>query len=313
MKKVNLEGMIPAAVLPMDPSFTPRFDAYSLYVDWLIGQDAVAIAVNMDTGEGPQLSREERRMAIQTAVETANGRVPIVAGIGGSTTAVAVEEARLAKQAGAEALIVFPNAAFRNDPLDPRIPVEYHKAIADEGDLPVVLFQLAPVFGGVNYTRETLLGLLEIPQVAAIKEASFDLQYFIYTTETLKLSSRHITLLTGNDRFITESIMLGAVGGLLGFGAVGCKMIAQMLSLAAAGDFKGVVELRPKLQAFASCIYCDPVLDYRARCKMALSQIGVFGKDLTYVRPPLLRTSDEEAEKVFEALVAAGMVEAVAG
>ena len=278
-------------------------------MDWLIGQDAVAISVNMDTGEGPQLSRDERRLAIETCVDAAGGRVATVAGISGVTTASAVEEGRLARDAGADALVIFPNPAFRNDPLDPRVPVDYHRAVADETGLPIVLFQLAPVFGGVNYTRETLLRLLEIPQVVAIKEASFDLQYFVYTTETLNMVDKPITLLTGNDRFIAESILLGATGALLGFGAVGCKPIADMLKLAHGEDYAGILRMRPKLHAFATSIYADPVLDYRARCKMALSQIGVFDRELTYVRPPLLRTSEEEAQLLSQALKAAGMLQ----
>lgn len=309
MKQLNLKGMIPAAILPMTGEYEPRYESYARYIDWLIGQNAVAIAVNMDTGEGPQLSSEERRRVIETSVEAARGRVPIIAGVGGSTTAMAVAEARLAQKAGAAGVVVFPNAGFRNMPLDPRIPFEYHRAVADESGLPIVLFQLAPVFGGVNYTRETLSKLLEIKQVIAIKEASFDAQYFAYTKETLDLAGSGITLLTGNDRFITESILLGAEGALLGFGAVGCGIIAEMLRCAAAGDLKAVTALRPRLHAFALAIYKDPVLDYRVRCKIALAQIGVIGQDEIFVRPPLLTPGTEEAAEIRAALESAGMLE----
>lgn len=171
----------------------------------------------------------------------------------------------------------------------------------------MILFQLAPVFGGVNYTRETLLHLLEIPEVVAIKEASFDPQYFAYTKETLDMAGRDITLLTGNDRFITESILLGATGALLGFAAIGCGMVAEMLAAANAGDWKLVVDMRPRLRAFASVIYKDPVLDYRARCKAALAYIGVIERNQTYVRPPLLSVEDVEYATIGEALVQAGM------
>lgn len=305
----DLQGMYPAVILPMDENYRPDYGAYGDYLEWLIGQKAAGFAINMDTGEGPQLSPDQRRRAAEKAVEVANGRVFVLGGVMGATTAGAVETAQMYAEAGVDGLVVFPNAAFRNDPLDPRIPHDYHKAIADASGLPLVLFQLAPVFGGVNYTRETLLKLLEIPQVIGIKEASFDAQYYAFTKETVEMASRPITILTGNDRFITESILLGATGGLLGFGAIGCQLVAEMLESANADRFQEVVQMRPRLDKFAQFIYKDPVLDYRARCKVALAHLGVIDPGLTYVHPPLLQIGDEESEEIRQALAEAGMLE----
>jgi 4-hydroxy-tetrahydrodipicolinate synthase len=304
----DLKGMFPAVILPMDERYRPNYEAYGNYLEWLIAEKAAGFAINMDTGEGPQLSPEERRRAAEKAVEVAEGRVFVLGGVMGATTAGAVETAQMYREAGVDGLVVFPNAAFRNDPLDPRIPHSYHKAIADASGLPLVLFQLAPVFGGVNYTRETLLKLLEIPEVIGIKEASFDAQYYAYTKETVDMAGRPITILTGNDRFITESILLGATGGLLGFGAIGCKLVAEMLDSANAGRWEEVVAMRPRLDRFAQFIYNDPVLDYRARCKVALAHVGVIDHGLTYVRPPLLQISAEESAEIRHALDEAGML-----
>jgi 4-hydroxy-tetrahydrodipicolinate synthase len=309
MSDINLKGMVPAAILPMNADYEPEYEAYERYIEWLVGENAVAIAVNMDTGEGPQLNVEERRRAVETAVKVANGRCLIVAGVMGSTTHGAVEMAKIYKEAGADGVVVFPNAAFRNDPLDIRIPYNYHKAIADETGLPQILFQLAPVFGGVNYTRETLLKLLEIPEVVSIKEASFDAQYFAYTMETIRMAEREITVLTGNDLFITESLLLGATGALLGFAAIGCGMVAEMIDHFNSGRHAEGVAMRPLVQGFADRIYKDPVLDYRARCKAALAHIGVIDRSQIYVRPPLFPTEGEEYEAVREALIEAGMLE----
>jgi 4-hydroxy-tetrahydrodipicolinate synthase len=312
MNSINLKGVIPAAILPMRADYKPVYDAYERYLEWLIRENAIALSINMDTGEGPQLSIEERRLAIEVAVKIANGRVPVIAGVMGSTTDNAVEMAHVNKEAGAEGLVIFPNAAFRNKPLDPRVPYEYHKAIAEETDLPIVLFQLAPIFGGVLYSRQTLMKLLEIPQVIAIKEASFDAQYFAYTKKTIDLAERPITLLSGNDLFITESFLLGAEGALLGFAAIGCRMVAKMLNHFAGGEYNEGVKMRPQVQGFADFIYGDPILDYRARCKAALAHLDVIDRSQIYVRPPMLQVDDEEYEGLGEALVTAGMLDKAA-
>jgi len=308
MKDINLKGMIPAAILPMTADYKPDYEAYARYLEWLIAEGAVSLAINMDTGEGPQLTVEERRRAAEVAVDAASGSCTVVAGVMGATTAGAVGMAKIYRDAGVDGLVVFPNAAFRNDPLDPRIPIDYHRAIAEEIGLPIILFQLAPVFGGVNFSREILRQLLEIPQVVALKEASFDAQYFAFTKETVDMVKRPITLLTGNDRFITESFLLGAEGALLGFGAIGCGMVAGMIQAFAAGDYTAGVAMKPRVQGFADVIYADPVLDYRARCKVALAHIGVLNHDQTYVRPPLLQIASDETEHLKQALLKAGML-----
>jgi dihydrodipicolinate synthase/N-acetylneuraminate lyase len=275
MKEINLKGILPAAIVPMTADYEPDYKAYARYLDWLIEENAIALAINMDTGEGPQLTPAERRRVAEVAVGAAKGRCAVVAGVMGTTTQGAVEVARMYKEVGVDGVVVFPNAAFRNDPLAPRIPYEYHKAIADEAGLPIILFQLAPV---------------------------------AYTKETLDMADRSITLLTGNDRFITESFLLGAEGALLGFCAIGCGMVAEMLSTFRQGKYKEAVAMRPRVQGFGDFIYKDPVLDYRARCKVALAHIGVLEHGQTFVRPPMLQISNEESEEIKKALIQAGML-----
>lgn len=308
MKQINLKGAVPAAILPMNATYQPDFDHYEHYLKWLIDNGAIALAVNMDTGEGPQLTIEERLQVVQVAAKVAAGRATVMAGLMGATTEGAVSLAVAYKEAGADGLVIFPNAAFRNDPLDVAISYGYHKAIAEATDMPLMLFQLAPVFGGVLYTRDTLRKLLEIPQVTSIKEASFDAQYYSYTIETVRMCGRPITVLTGNDRFITESILLGAEGALLGFAAVGCPLVAKMLKLSNTGKLGEVAVMRNKLQRFAEVIYADPVLDYRARCKAALAILGVIDRKLTFVRLPLLPTPDKDYPILQQALEEAGML-----
>lgn len=306
MEKLNFEGVFPATILPMDENYKPDYDEFAKYIDWLVGQGAIGAAVNMDTGEGPQLSEDERITVIKTAKEAAAGRISVIAGVSGATTMAAARSAEAYAKAGAQGLVVFPNAAFRNEPLDVRIPVDYHKAIAEASGLPIVLFQLAPIFGGVIYSRETLLELIDLPGVAAIKEASFDAALYTETIDTLAQASNKITLLTGNDLMITESFLLGAKGALLGVCAIGCGLVAKMLKEFQKGNVMGALDMRSSVQNFAKVIYANPMLDYRARAKVALSLINVIRPEVAYVRPPMLQI-DEAGKKAIDAcLIAAG-------
>ena len=306
MPPLELKGIIPATILPMSADFKPDFNAFQAYLEWLLDQHPVALAINMDTGEGPQLSPEERRQTLETTSSVVRGRCPILAGVMGGSTLDAVENAITAKAAGADGLVIFPNAAFRNTPLDPEIPYQHHKAIAEPTGLPMVLFQLASIFGGVLYPREVLLKLLEIPQVIALKESSFNAEVFAQTRETLDLADRPITLLTGHDRFIIGSFLLGADGALLGYGAVACNILAEMIRTFHADQIKKALAMKPILQGLADFLFRDPMLDYRARCKAALACIGVITREQIHVRPPMLPVDDLEYDRTQDALLKAG-------
>ena len=312
MQTLNLEGIIPAVIVPMLKDFSIDFTAFRRYLEWVISQRAVGVAVNVDTGEGPYLTPEERVEVIRTACEVASGRCAVIAGVGGPGTLVAMANARAAREAGADALLVFPTPAFLNDPLDERIAFDYHRAIAEASGLPLIVFQLGPIFGGVNYPPDALAKLLKLPQVVGLKDASFDAQRFVLTRDILRQAEHPITLLTGNDNFILESFLLGAQGGLLGYGAVGVSLLVALLETVNWGDFSRAVEMQGRVQGFCDYIYNRPIGDYRARCKVALVHMGLLDPEQTYVRPPYLSLWQAEKEAARRAVEAAGLLGVVA-
>jgi len=306
MPEINLRGIIPAIVTPMTASGALDLSALKRYVNWLVEQGPVALAVNVDTGEGPHLTTEERCRTLETVAEAAAGRCGVVAGVGGPSTAQGVANARDAQSAGANALLVFPIAAFLGQPLNPELPYRYHAAIAEAVDLPLILFQLQPALGGVLYTTEVLHRLIAIPTVTAIKEASFDALRFLRVKADLASARRRITLLTGNDNFIYESFVLGAEGALLGFSTLGTREQVDMLAALRRGDDATARALGQRLQALADVVFAPPVTDYRARTKEALVMLGVLEE--ATVRPPLLPISAAERDALKQSLRQAGLL-----
>jgi dihydrodipicolinate synthase/N-acetylneuraminate lyase len=269
----------------------------------------VALAVNVDTGEGPHLTLDEKRQTLETVAEAVAGKCRVIAGVAGPSTAQGIANARAALAAGANALLIFPISAFLGQPLNPEIPYRYHAAIAEAVDLPLILFQLQPALGGVLFTTEILHKLITIPSVAAIKEASFDAMRFLQVKAALESASRRITFLTGNDNFICESFILGAEGALLGFSTLGTREQVDMLAAVRRGDFSKARELGARLQPLADVIFSPPVTDYRARTKEALKMLGIL--ENTTVRPPLLPISETERETIRQALQNAGLLSPV--
>jgi len=309
VQATDLNGIIPAVIVPMGEDFTMDIPAFRRYLEWVISQGPVGLAVNVDTAEGPYLTADERAEVIRTAREVAAGRCFIVAGVGGPGTAQATANAQAARDSGADALLVFPTAAFLNDPLDAAIMRSYHEAIADASGLPLIVFQLGPLFGGINYPPRALAELLELPSVIGLKDASFDAQIFAQTRDVVRAADHPITLLTGNDNFLLESFLLGATGGLLGYGAVGVGLLVDMLAAVARGDFDAAVGMQPRVQGYCDYIYGRPIGDYRARCKLALTQMGLLEPDQIYVRPPYKSlTGPEELVAARQAVAEAGLL-----
>lgn len=305
---IDLKGLTPAIILPMHEGGEPDEQGLRRYVRWVSEQGPVALAVNVDTGEGPHLTHQEKLRVLHIVKEETS--LPCIVGVGGPFTAQAVQQARDFKDAGADALLIFPIPAYLSSPLDPRIPLRYHEAIAAVG-LPLILFQLQPALGGVNYDAETLRQLIDIDGVIALKEASFDARRYLDTARLVeslpKYRSGRFAMLTGNDNFILESFMLGCTGALIGFGAIMTREQATMIEAWRSGKIDEARRLGARVQRLADTVFAAPVANYRARLKEGLVMLGVL--DQAHVRPPLLPIPESERRQLRRALSDIGLLD----
>ncbi len=306
---LNFRGLIAATVLPMDADAQVDEAGLRSYIRWVAEQGVVGVAINADTGESAHLTHAEKVRVLEVVKAELPPHVMMVAGLAGPFTALAVQQARDYRSAGADALLVFPIPAYLSTPLDPEMPVRYHRAIAEVG-VPLILFQLQPALGGVNYDRPTLERLLAIDGVAAIKEASFDARRYMDMVAIVRDSGRDVAMLTGNDNFIYESFLMGADGALIGFGAVMTREQVELIRLAHAHAFDEAAPLAARVQRLADAVFAPPVANYRVRLKEALVLLGVLGN--ATVREPLLPIDDEERRALRAMLADVGLLEAVA-
>jgi 4-hydroxy-tetrahydrodipicolinate synthase len=299
--KLDLDGIIPAVVTPLDKNYEVDEKQLRGYISWLRGYKGLkGLAVNMDTGEGPHLTDAERRRIVEIYKEELKGEIPILAGLCARSTAEAAEQAAMYREAGADALVVFPPPVFAGSKLGPKIPVSYHEAIFKASGLPLILFQLQAALAGAIFTEETLIALCEMEGAVALKEASFDAVTFINTANSMKKAKSEITLLTGNDNFIYESFVLGATGALIGVGTLAIHEQIEMHRAAMNRNYELGQSIWNNVKPLCDAVFADPVRDYRARTKVALKELGVITS--TVMRPPLFEVKGEEADMVKMAL-----------
>jgi 4-hydroxy-tetrahydrodipicolinate synthase len=162
-------GVAPALVTPFTADDALDEEAFRRLIDAQIEGGVSALVVLGTTGENPTITETERRQLVDWAVETTNGRVPVIVGTGTNNTEESVAFSEAAIAAGADGLLVV--GPYYNKPTQDGFTAHV-KRIAEAADAPILLYNV-PGRTSFNIAPETALHLAEeVPQVAGIKEAS---------------------------------------------------------------------------------------------------------------------------------------------
>ena len=253
-------GLIPAVPVPFRGS-TIDEQAQHDYAHWMKTQIVAGVAVWAHTGRGPHLTDRQRRLVLKTWREALPHKV-IVAG------ANSVEMAREAKRGGADALLAFPRRERA---------AEYHAELGRE--LPVIAFYLYEAAGGVDYDNETLHEILSQPAVIGIKVATLDSVMTFQRVAQVLRDHPDKLLITGEDRFLGYSILLGARAALIGMGAALTDVHAKLIGARAAGDAHDFLTVSAQLDAFSQATFIAPMEGYIRRMLWALAAEGVIPDD----------------------------------
>ncbi|WP_077146255.1 4-hydroxy-tetrahydrodipicolinate synthase [Sphingopyxis sp. KK2] len=288
-------GSIPALVTPFRDG---AFDAPALkrLVDWQIGEGTSALVPCGTTGESPTLGFDEHYQVIDTCLEAAAGRVPVIAGCGSNDTATAVRHMRYAQAAGAAAALIV--APYYNKPSQAGI-IAHYQALADASDLPIVVYNV-PGRTVADISAATMNKLAEIPSVVAIKDASGDLAR---VTEHRAGAGKDFCQLSGNDDLWLPHALLGGAGCISVTANVAPRLCADFAAACAAGDWARALTLHDRLFGLHQAMFSD---SSPAPAKYALSRIhDWFSPE---VRLPIIPASDASRAAVDAALSAAGVI-----
>lgn len=201
----TIKGSIVALVTPMLSSGNIDFQRLEQLIEWHIENRTDGIVVAGTTGESATLSHEEQNQLIQFVVKQVAKRVPVIAGAGSSSTAVACELAQHAKAAGADAcLIVTP---YYNKPTQQGL-YEHYRYIAEHVDLPIILYNV-PGRTGCDLLPETVEKLAKIERIIGIKDATGKIDRL---GQLLKHTPRSFSIFSGDDATALEWMLNGAKG-----------------------------------------------------------------------------------------------------
>jgi len=307
MPRPILRGAFTALVTPFNPDGSLDETAFRRLVRWQILAGIDGLVPCGTTGESPTLSPDERDQLIAATVEIvgerpSRGRVRVIAGTGTNDTRATVAATRRAATLGADAaLIVTP---YYNRP-DGRMLEAHFRTIADEGDLPIVVYNV-PSRTGTNVDAATFLRLAEHPRVIAVKEASGNLEQI---ARICAERPRDVAVLAGDDAWTLPILALGGDGVVsVASNEIPGDLVA-LCGAAHAGDWDAARRIHERwlplfLANFRGAPNPVPV-------KAALLAMGLLGCDA--VRAPLLSLEAEPRAALAGLLRRLGVVEPAGG
>jgi 4-hydroxy-tetrahydrodipicolinate synthase len=303
-------GVIPAALLPFNEDFSIDEASFRSHLRDIAAVDGIsAVTINAHATEVASCSYDEQVRVLAITQDEIGARLPIVNGIYSEGPFEAARLAKMAHAGGASALLVFPSGVYTFGQR-PEMAVDYFKRIADATDMPLILFQY-PLAGGQGYPLATLTGIMDaVPSVRAIKDWSANPQLHERQIRTLQSRTPSVTVLTTHSAWLLSSLVLGCNGLLSGSGSVIAELQAQLFRAVQANDLATARKLNDRIWPTAEVFYAEPWVDMHNRMKEALVLLGRLPRAV--VRPPLMKLSAAEIERIRLALVAAGLLNATA-
>ncbi len=299
-------GVIPAVLLPFADDLTIDEKNFRKHLQDVAAVNGLsAVTINAHSTEVASCTFDEQRRVLDIAQDEIGVRLPIVNGVWADGSREAARIARMAEERGASALLVFPPAPFALGQ-SPAMAVEHFRRIADASGLPLIAFQY-PLATGQGFPRDTLLKMVEeVPTIRAIKDWAGNVPQHEMHIRELQSLPRPVNVLTTHSAWLLSSLVLGCNGLLSGSGSVIADLQSALFQAVKANDLAEARRLNDRIYPLARVFYAEPSADMHNRMKEALVLLGRLPRAV--VRPPLVKLTRAEIDRIRIALVAAGLL-----
>ncbi len=288
-------GSLVALITPMRADGAIDEAALARFVDWQIQEGTQGLIPVGTTGESPTLSHDEHRRVVEITVETAKGRVPVIAGAGSNSTAEAISLTQHAKDAGADAaLVVTP---YYNKPTQEGLFLHF-KTIADSVDIPILIYNIPPR-SVVDMSAETMGRLARHPNIVGVKDATANLTRPLHTRRTC---GPEFCQLSGEDHTALAFLAVGGMGCISVTGNVAPRLCGEMHQAWKAGRVPEAMSVQERLVPLHDAMFCE---SNPGPVKFAASLLG-HGTD--HCRLPLAPLSEAARNQVRAAMANVGLL-----
>jgi len=307
IKKIKLEGVIPATLIAFDEDFEINENASRKHIkECALTKGISAITVNGHSSEIHACNFEEQKTILNFSLDEIGDVLPVINGVYADGSIEAAKIAKMSDLNGASALLCFPPQSMSmGGYLRPEMAVEHFSRIADASDLPLICFNY-PSSGNLTYPFETLLQMFEkIPSIKAIKDWSNDPMLHEKHIKTFQNLSNPVNVLTTHSSWLMSSLVMGAKGLLSGAGSVIASLQVDLFLAIKNNDLKTAQKINDKMYPLVQAFYSPPFLDMHNRMKETLVLLGLMEKAI--VRPPLMKLGFKEITALEKAIKQSGI------
>ena len=303
MSTLDLRGLNPAPVTPFTVDGDVDHAAMAGLGKWLASHDGVkSLVVLGHAGEGTFLTADEQVAVIEKLVEAVD--VPIIAGITGEGTKVAVEEARRAVAAGATAGLVYPSHGWLRFGYQDGAPQDRYRALYEEAGLPLILFQY-PDNTKATYNLDTQLEIAAQPGVFATKNGVRNMRRWDTEIPVLRAEHPDLQILSCHDEYLLHT-MFDVDGLLVGYGGLAPEPLLELIAAGKARDYAAARAVHDRLLPVTKAVYHrGSHMEGTVALKIGLRTRGIL--PIAVIRSPLVDLTPEAETEIADAIKAAGL------
>jgi 4-hydroxy-tetrahydrodipicolinate synthase len=292
----RFEGSMTALVTPFRDGALDE-EGFRAFVDWQIENGTKGLVPVGTTGESPTLTHDEHKRVVEICVNQAKGRVPVIAGAGSNNTVEAVDFARHAERAGADAVLVV--TPYYNKPTQEGL-FQHFKAVNDAIGIPIFIYNIPPR-SVIDMSIATMKRLYELRNIAGVKDATANLarvsqQRHALGPEFIQLSGEDMTALAYNAA--------GGHGCISVVANVAPALCAELQRTSLSGDYATALKVQDRLVPLHDAIFMEPGLA-GAKCGLAL-----LGRGTEEIRLPMMPVTAAAKAAIRAAMVYAGLLNA---
>jgi 4-hydroxy-tetrahydrodipicolinate synthase len=272
-------GVFPATLCPFNTDESIDEPGLRAYFAWLCQKPGLkGLVCNGHTGEIMALSPDERVRVTQILAEEVkkSGRpLKVITGLAAEGSLVAIEHAKAAKAAGADAILLMPPHYQLRFGRPSDTAIGFVQDVAEGADIDIVLHQY-PSWTKVGYSLAEMLEIVKIPRVVCIKMGTRDMARWLYDYEQLKAAAPHVTIVTCHDEYLLPTLLEAGDGALIGFGGFAPELMVDLVDACVLGDLKAAKEAQKTVAPLARLIYNfgEPGCSAHQRMKVALWLMG---------------------------------------
>ena len=260
---------------------------------WLASFSGInGLVTNGHTGEVFSLTARERAEVTGTVAEAVDGALPVISGLACEGILDGVEQAKMAKGAGATGLLVMPFHHWLRFGHETGHVIEYFTAIGEAVDLNIVV-HVYPAWTKSSYSAETLCELASLPWVTTFKVGTREMSKYAEDIGWLRSKAPDVSILTCHDEYLLASMVQGVDGALVGFASFIPELITALYDAVKSGDLHRAQEIQARILPLKDAVYSrgEPSGEAHARMKTAMVKAGRLKSAV--VRPPAKQPTGE--------------------